>query len=203
MHSLLVYMKMLLICLLGAAIMGCSAKNTIVLLPDADGHVGAVAVTTAAGEQVVDQPGYMITVADVQKPPSTPKPIDRQTIDKIFGAALAVQPLPPVRFILYFKHGETVLTPESESQLPQIIAAIKELQSKDISVVGHTDMVGDDTYNMKLSLARALRVKELLAEGGIDAGDMEVTSHGEANPLIKTADEIAEPLNRRVEVTIR
>ena len=189
--------------LCSVALLGCGAKNTIVLMPDPDGHVGSVSVKTVAGEQVVDQPGHMVTVADANKPPSAPKTMAPQDIDKMFGAALAVQPAPPVRFILHFRQGSTELTPESKSQLDNIIAVIKERQSNDISVVGHTDRVGSKSANLKLSLARARRVKALLTAAGLDAAILEVTSHGEANPLVHTADEVAEPQNRRVEVTIR
>ena len=78
-----------------------------------------------------------------------------------------------------------------------------EYQTLDISVVGHTDRVGSKSANLRLSLARARRVKALLTAAGLDAAILEVTSHGEANPLVHTADEVAEPQNRRVEVTIR
>ena len=193
----------LLIIFCSMTLLGCSVKNTIVLMPDPDGHVGALAVRTDAGEQVVDQPGHMVTVTGADKAPSAPKAIDQKDIDRMFGAALAVQPEPPVRFILYFKQGSTVLTPASASQLDQIAAVIKQRQSYDVSVVGHTDRVGSKSANLNLSLARARRVKELLVSAGLDGGILETTSHGEANPLIDTADEVAEPRNRRVEVTIR
>ena len=51
--------------------------------------------------------------------------------------------------------------------------------------------------------ARAERVRDLLIAEGLDPTLIEVDSHGENNPLIPTADEIAEPRNRRVEVTVR
>jgi outer membrane protein OmpA-like peptidoglycan-associated protein len=194
---------MVWIALCSIFLLGCGAKNTIVLMPDPDGQVGALSVKTDAGEQVVDQPGHMVTVTNAQKPPSPPKAIDPQDIDRMFGAALAVQPNAPVRFILYFQQGSTELTPASEAQLDQIVAVIKERQSDDVSVVGHTDRVGSKSANLKLSLARARRVKERLTAAGLDAAILEVTSHGEANPLVSTADEVAEPKNRRVEVTVR
>ena len=46
-------------------------------------------------------------------------------------------------------------------------------------------------------------IKELLVSRGIDAGFLDVDSHGESNPVVPTGDNVAEPKNRRVEVTVR
>jgi outer membrane protein OmpA-like peptidoglycan-associated protein len=46
-------------------------------------------------------------------------------------------------------------------------------------------------------------VRDLLVAEGIDPAMIQVTSHGEENPLVPTEDEVAEPRNRRVEVTVR
>ena len=73
----------------------------------------------------------------------------------------------------------------------------------EIVVSGHTDRVGDKVYNIKLSLQRADNIKNKLVKLGADAAMIEVTSHGEGNPLIKTADNVSESKNRRVEVTIK
>jgi outer membrane protein OmpA-like peptidoglycan-associated protein len=73
----------------------------------------------------------------------------------------------------------------------------------DISVVGHSDTVGAKQKNYEISLNRAQRVKELFVATGVDPHAVSTESHGEDNPLIKTPDEVAEPRNRRVEVTVR
>ena len=87
--------------------------------------------------------------------------------------------------------------------LPDIIATIKTRRSEHISVVGHSDTLGDKTYNLDLSKRRALAVKKLLVKKGVDEAFIETTSHGEENPLIKTADNVGNPKNRRVEVVVR
>jgi outer membrane protein OmpA-like peptidoglycan-associated protein len=124
-------------------------------------------------------------------------------IESAFGAALSAQPTPPRHFILYFDQGSTELTPASRSDFPVIVAAVREYASVDTSVVGHSDTAGDARVNLELSLRRALAVGALLAAGGIDPGTLEITSHGEANPLVPTGDNVSEPRNRRVEVTVR
>jgi len=119
------------------------------------------------------------------------------------GEALAAQPEIPVTFILYFSTGTTRLTKKSLKLVPEIIATIEERKSKDISVTGHTDSVGSDRLNRRLSFRRAKHMAGILADKGINPSILEITYHGEGNPLVPTPDGVAEPRNRRVEVTIR
>ena len=121
----------------------------------------------------------------------------------MYGGALAAEPEQAVRFLLYFESGTSRLTIESEAQLPEIHRTIAQRQSKDISVIGHTDRVGSDEDNRVLSLERARMVADLLISQGAATEDLEITSHGESNPLIPTPDDTPEPKNRRVEVIVR
>jgi outer membrane protein OmpA-like peptidoglycan-associated protein len=73
----------------------------------------------------------------------------------------------------------------------------------DISVVGHTDTVGDKRYNYQLSLKRAMTVSALLTAKGVAPSIIDTASHGKDNPLVPTGDQVPEPRNRRVEVTVR
>ena len=129
--------------------------------------------------------------------------MDEQKIQQVFGEALQALPAPPIHFILYFKTDTTELTDESRKVLAGILPAIADHNSRDVSIVGHTDRVGTRAYNFKLALERALLVQKILLSLGIDPQFIEVTSHGEDNPLIKTEDEVPEPRNRRVEVVVR
>jgi len=104
---------------------------------------------------------------------------------------------------LYFKTGSSDLTDSSMKDLPVVFTTVESRKSRDISVVGHSDTVGTKQKNYELSLNRAEKVKELLVSRGIDGKAIAVDSHGEDNPIIKTADEVPEPRNRRVEVTVR
>jgi len=190
--------------LLILTLFGCaSEKNLIVLMPDADGTVGQVVVSNSAGSQVLSEARQSTVVQDASTAPQAPSKIDEQKIEDIFGAALTAQPLPPTRFILYFQSGSTTLTSKSVKLIPQIFDAIKERDSSDISVVGHADTEGSKKRNLRLSQQRAKAVAELIATKEIDLASIEITSHGEGNPLIKTADNVSERRNRRVEVTVR
>ena len=178
-------------------------QNLFVLIADPDGRIGKIAVTNQGGTQIVDQPGRVTEVKDAVTPPAPPRLMDEKEITRLFGAALSAQPEQPVTYILYFKSGKADLTEESLKKLPEIFATIAARKSTDISVVGHSDTVGTKQKNYEISLTRAQRVKELLAAKGVDPRNIETASHGEDNPLIKTPDEVAEPRNRRVEVTVR
>lgn len=182
---------------------GCGNKqDTIVLLPDLDGGVGAIVVKGAEKEVLVDKPNVAVSV-DSKKRPSEAYTMSEAKLRKEFGAALDAAPIPPARFLLYFKSGSTKLTAESKKLLPEIIAEIRKRKSTDVSVVGHADRTGKKSWNMTLSTRRAKAVAKLLRQGGVEDCSFEVTSHGEENPLIPTADNVPEPRNRRVAVTVR
>ncbi len=178
-------------------------KNLFVLMPDPDGTTGIITVTNQGGTQVIDKPGQVTTVTDIKTPPAPPVPIDEKEISRIFGAAILAQPPQPVTFILNFKTGTADLTEDSAKKIPDIVAAISQRNSSDISVVGHSDTVGSKQRNYQISLNRALRMRDILVSLGVDRQAIATESHGEDNPLINTGDEVEEVRNRRVEVTVR
>ena len=189
---------------------GCGAhrakRDLIVLLPDPDDKGGAITVTTKGGSQIIDKPGYATEVEDPNKPPTVPQSAEEKEIKDVFGPALAAQPDPAgrfVSFILYFEHDTTKLTHESENLLPEVLKTIKNRKSKEVYVVGHTDLVGTEAYNIELSSRRANHVRNLLVSSGIKSSALFVSYFGKAKPLVLTKDEVPEPRNRRVEVIVR
>jgi outer membrane protein OmpA-like peptidoglycan-associated protein len=109
----------------------------------------------------------------------------------------------PEHFTLHFLFESESLTEESRALLPRILAAARNHPFPDVAVTGHTDTTGSAAGNYELGLRRANSIRTRLIEAGVDRGLIDVTSHGEADPLVKTADEVADPRNRRVEITIR
>ena len=74
----------------------------------------------------------------------------------------------------------------------------------DVAVVGHTDTTGTPAVNFELGLRRAtMRSQPPRRRRPRRGRSSSVTSHGEADLLVKTADEVSEPRNRRVEITVR
>jgi len=126
-----------------------------------------------------------------------------QEVQAIAGPALAALPKPPARFILYFYHDSVELTTKSEALLQKVLVTIRDRAPVDISVVGHTDTVGKKEYNYDLSMKRARAVASILLANGVDPSVLDITSHGKDNPLVPTGDQVPEPRNRRVEITVR
>lgn len=185
------------------AVSGCAGKdNLIVLTPDDSGQVGALKVSNDGGEAVLDREGQALHLGDRRTSPGATAPVSAEE-RALFAAALAAQPLAPVSYLLYFEFDSNNLTAESRQKLDDILRAAQERDSQDLLVIGHTDRAGDADYNAALSLQRAEVVRELLAGKGIGAEFIQISSHGEGNPLIPTADEVAEARNRRVEVVVR
>lgn len=185
-------------------LVGCSSKeNYIILDATPDGSTGAIRIETDTGETILNQADTAVYVSDRDSDPSAPVPITSPEAEAVFAEALQVHPLMPESFILYFGVDSYNLTPESSNVLPRIVAAVQKRQSKDISVIGHTDRTGKDEYNRKLSLERAKTVVNLLTAEKIDAADISISYYGEGDPLVPTADNVSEPRNRRVEVLVR
>ncbi|BCL61560.1 hypothetical protein DGMP_22530 [Desulfomarina profundi] len=182
---------------------GCARKTTVILLPDPNGKVGHVVVSNTAGSLEINKPGEAATIAGHESQPTSPGILSATEIDEKYGQILSVLPAPPKHFILYFYRDSTQLTTPSLTIMKAVLTAIKEEKSQDISVIGHSDTAGDRKYNLLLSTRRAQAIAELLAKNGIKRSRINTTSHGEENPLIKTADNVSEPKNRRVEVIVR
>lgn len=192
------------IALVTLTLVGCAKpKDLVVLVPNPeDGKVGK-AVVTAAGTSVTLDAAGVGTRIGAAGAPSRPVPVADQDVSRIFGAVLAARPRQPQTFILYFESGGNELTAESAALLPRILETVRTMPVPEVTVIGHTDRTGDAATNVKLGLARAQTIRDRLVQAGVDAGLIEVASHGESNPLVPTADNVAEPRNRRVEVTIR
>ncbi len=181
----------------------CAQRSTFVLLPDPDGKVGKITVTNDRGERTLDQARQSVVVPSKTGRPGHVEVMDETKIRDLFGRALDIQPLPPAKFLLYFKFDSTVLQLKSYHKMTILLEAARDRNSLDISVNGHTDRTGNAEYNYKLSHHRARHIQGLLVHQGIDPQIISTTSHGEGNPLVPTSDNVAEPRNRRVEVIIR
>ncbi|MCX5819382.1 MAG: OmpA family protein [Deltaproteobacteria bacterium] len=96
-----------------------------------------------------------------------------------------------------------MLTDESQALIPAILDAAMNHPVPDVSVIGHTDTVGNTEANEKLGLQRAQSVAEIIKRAGLQVHDLTIASHGKRNLLVATPDNTPEPKNRRVEITVR
>jgi len=175
----------------------------VVLVPSGDGTTGQIGVSNAAGSVEIDTANQFTAVGSPNAVPTPPAPISDAEIGRIFGPALAVRPPAPIHFVLRFASDSTDLLPESAARLNEIVAAIHDRASEVVSIVGHSDTSGNEEYNVALSARRAQAVRDQLVARGVAAAVFQVSSHGEANPLVPTGDNVREERNRRVEVVVR
>lgn len=188
--------------LLAAALLaGCAGPpERIVLLPEENGATSALVVRARDKEVVLDQPYKVAKVGD--------KRIETETTD---AAAVAtryrdvMQALPQRArsYTLNFEFGKTQLTKESRTLLDRILGEMQELPAPEMIIIGHTDAIGSDEINDKLSLDRANSVLKLIQAKGIVLRDVSVVGRGEREPLVTTRRGVPEPRNRRVEIRVK
>jgi outer membrane protein OmpA-like peptidoglycan-associated protein len=175
----------------------------VALLPDPEsGVTGRVLVSNEYGSAPMAAP-RSATRVPADGPPGPVHTISEDQVQQLFGAALAALPPPPKHFVLNFQFESEVLTKESTGLVPDILQAVKGLPMPEVVVIGHTDTMGAAKANLALGLRRAKSVRDILVNAGLAPSKIQVTSHGEADLLIKTPDNTPEPRNRRVEITVR
>ena len=175
--------------------------ETVVLLPGADGKTGTLVVTHGGHQQTLDSAYATASVKEagaLQRSQS-----DATAVREAFAPALSAQPPRPVTFVLYFLGDSDNFTPDSTVELQKIFPEIAQHPAPEIVVVGHTDRIGTIPYNDALSLRRAERVRNDLVQLGIQRDRITIAGRGEREPIVATEDEVVEPRNRRVEITVR
>ena len=185
-------------------LVGCAKPvrdDLYVLVPDQDGKTGVLSVESGGQQTVLDRPYASARVTEPGR--LAAGAVTEQEARRAFGAALEAQPARPTSFTLYFLEARDELTPDSRQLLGRIVDEIGRRPAPEIVVIGHTDRVGAVPYNDTLSLRRAERVRDELVKVGIAADRIRVEGRGEREPLVSTADEVAEARNRRVEINVR
>lgn len=178
-------------------------QNLVVLLADEDGKTGRIAVSGSGIAIEINQPNFALRLPVASSPPATPFPMDPAEIQRIWGNELAALPKAQISFSLYFELNAVALSNDSLLLLPQIVRAIEERKSTDVSVTGHTDTTGDSAINFTFGLNRANTVRTQLEALGIKREILFVSSHGDKDLLVSTPRNTSEPKNRRVEVIVR
>ncbi|MCW5237952.1 outer membrane protein OmpA [Verminephrobacter eiseniae] len=102
----------------------------------------------------------------------------------------------------FFDFDKSVLKPEGKAKLDDLVSKVKDINLEVIIAVGHTDSVGTDAYNQRLSVRRAEAVKAYLVSKGIEKNRVYTEGKGEKQPVAdnKTAEGRAK--NRRVEIEV-
>lgn len=171
--------------------------------PSYDTTFGGRARTENASHNIVVSLRYTITnppkpapalqPAEAMPPPQPQPPV---------AQAPAVPPVPQ-SYMVFFDFDKSDLTPEAKRILA---AAAQDYQRGGfvrVVVTGHTDTVGSDAYNLKLSQRRANAVKAELIKDGVSDDQIDATGVGKKGLLVPTANGVREAQNRRAEIVFR
>jgi len=183
---------------------GCASppprNDMVVVLPERDGKVGAVVVREGSRETVLDT--AYASARTGEKGSLQAAPSSAGEVRQVFGPALSAQPARPISLTLYFTEG-SMLSAESKAVVDRMFAEIAQRPAAEVVVIGHTDTVGAYDYNDKLSLERAEKMREMLIGFGVPAQNISAAGRGKRELLVPTADNVTEPRNRRVEISVR
>jgi OOP family OmpA-OmpF porin len=143
----------------------------------------------------------------VPAPPPAPAPAPAPMPAPMVKPAPAPAPVPVASKVTYaadafFDFDKSVLKPEGKAKLDDLAGKVKGINLEVIIAVGHTDSVGTDAYNQKLSVQRSEAVKAYLVSRGIEKSRVYTEGKGEKQPVAdnKTAEGRAK--NRRVEIEV-
>ena len=102
----------------------------------------------------------------------------------------------------FFDFDKSVLKPAGRASLDDLVAKIQGVNVETIISTGHTDSIGTDAYNQRLSLRRANAVKAYLVSKGVPADRIVVEGKGEKQPVASNSTREGRAKNRRVEIEV-
>ncbi len=115
---------------------------------------------------------------------------------------MPVAPPPVTTYIVFFDFNKSNLTEAAQAVVVQAVNTAKTNGFVKVQIVGHTDTVGSDKYNMNLSLQRAQAVKEEMVREGLDGTTIGIDGKGYHDPLVPTGPGVREPQNRRAVIDL-
>ena len=158
----------------------------------------ATAAPGCDGAIVPPAPMVAPPAAVAPPPPPPPPPV----------VAPVAPPAPPAAIKVtyaadaFFDFNKSVIKPEGKAKLDDLVGKIKDINLEVIIAVGHTDAVGSDAYNQKLSIRRSEAVKAYLVSKGIEKNRVYTEGKGEKQPVADNKTSEGRAKNRRVEIEV-
>lgn len=146
--------------------------------------------------------GALVAAAPAPAPVAAPAPAPAP------AAKPAPAPQPPAATKVtyaadaFFDFDKAVLKPEGKAKLDDLVQKVKGINLEVIIAVGHTDSIGTDRYNQKLSVRRAEAVKAYLVSKGIEKNRVYTEGKGEKQPVADNKTAAGRAKNRRVEIEV-
>ena len=156
-----------------------------------DGAIVAPPPAPPAPPPVVEPPPPPPPAPVVVPPPPPAPPAPPPAATKVTYAADA-----------FFDFDKAVIKPEGKAKLDDLVGKVKGINLEVIIAVGHTDSVGVDTYNQKLSVQRSEAVKAYLVSKGIEKNRVYTEGKGEKQPVADNKTKEGRAKNRRVEIEV-
>ena len=153
--------------------------------PGCDGAIVAPAPVVAPPVAAAPPPPPVVAPVAPPAPPAPP------AATKVTYAADA-----------FFDFNKSVIKPAGKAKLDDLVGNIKDINLEVIIAVGHTDSVGGDAYNQKLSIRRSEAVKAYLVSKGIEKNRVYTEGKGEKQPVADNKTSEGRAKNRRVEIEV-
>jgi OmpA-OmpF porin, OOP family len=140
-------------------------------------------------------------------PDLTPKPVKAAPPPPPPAAKPAPKPAPVAEKVtlaadVLFDFDKSVLKPEGKSKLDDLAGKVKTINLEVVIAIGHTDSIGSDAYNQKLSVRRAESVKAYLVSKGVEPNRIYTEGKGEKQPVASNKTKDGRQKNRRVEIEV-
>jgi outer membrane protein OmpA-like peptidoglycan-associated protein len=173
-------------------------SGNITNLTDTKGVSTAVVTSASGGYQAYPLPPRMFFVTLAAKFGAAEETV---TAASTYTPPPVVAPsAAPRSYLVFFDFNKSDLTPQAATIVNQAAANAGPAHVTRLEVTGHTDTVGSDAYNMRLSRRRAESVAAQLEKDGIPSSEIEIIAKGKRDLLVPTADGVKEPQNRRVQI---
>ena len=164
-------------------------------LPGCDGAITEKPKAMVQPDPVYPTPEVNPAPAPAAAPAPAPAPAPA-------AAAAAVSSKVTYAADAFFDFDKSVIKPEGKAKLDDLVGKVKAINLEVIIAVGHTDSVGSDAYNQKLSLRRSQAVKAYLVSKGIDKTRIYTEGKGEKQPVADNKTKEGRAKNRRVEIEV-
>jgi outer membrane protein OmpA-like peptidoglycan-associated protein len=179
---------------------GCATPDMITLVRSLQDSPAQVSVESVSETRTLTAPLETASLRGTGMQVRTSTPAE---VREVFGRVLDATPPQSRLYTISFATGASAIPLEADSTVMALLEDVSTQQVVEVEITGHTDRVGTVEANDRLSKERAVAVREALIARGLRATLVRVVGRGEREPLVPTADEVAESSNRRVVIVVR